>query len=97
MRPRRRADYFLGRNGLAIINRLEVSAKLSNRRARQSLMSERRSTTSGNRTTRTVTIRAHEFKMGEEAKNAPHTLLVRCPQDTNRERVRFKLNALDLL
>ena len=60
-------------------------------------MSERRSTTSGNKTTRNITVQSYEFEMGSEAKSTPLTLLVRYPQDVKRERVHFKLNALDLL
>jgi hypothetical protein len=74
-----------------------VKIKSNSRQGGQSNLSERRSTTSGNKTTRNVTIQAYEFERGEEAKNAPLTLVVRYPQDVKRERVQFKLTALDLL
>ncbi len=79
------------------VAQLEVKVRLSNPRNGQSSMSERRSTTSGNKTTRNITIQAYEFERGEETKGAPLTLVVRYPQDVKRERFQFKLTALDLL
>jgi hypothetical protein len=60
-------------------------------------MSDRRTATSGNQTTRNVVIQAYEFEAGEGANTGPLTLLVRYPQDMKRERVQFKLTGLDLL
>lgn len=83
--------------GPKAVSQLEVKIKLSNQRGGQSNMSDRRSTTSGEKTTRNFTIQAYEFEMSEEANSAPLTLVVRYPQDLKRERVQFKLTALDLL
>ena len=79
------------------ISQLDVKIKLSSRRGGQSMMNERRSKTTGDKTTRNLTVQAYEFEMGGEAEGGPLTLLVRYPQDVKRERVQFKLNALDLL
>lgn len=79
------------------VSQIEVKVKLSSRRGGQSSMNERQSKTSGNKTTRHITIHAYEFEMGGPAESGPLTLLVRYPQDVRRERVRFKLTALDLL
>ena len=78
------------------ISQIEVKLKLSGRRG-QSNMNERRSATSGSKTTRNITIQAYEFEMDGEADSGPPSLLVRYPQDVKRERVQFKLTALDLL
>jgi len=83
--------------GPKAVNQLEVKIKLSSRRGGQSNMSDRRSATAGEKTTRNITIQAYEFELGEEANSAPLTLVVRYPQDVKRERVQFKLTALDLL
>jgi hypothetical protein len=79
------------------VSQIEVKIKLSSRRAGQSNTSNRRTATSGDKTTRSVTIQSYEFESGEETKSAPLSLLVRYPQDVKRERVQFKLTALDLL
>jgi hypothetical protein len=79
------------------VNQIEVKIKLSSRRGGQSNMNERRSTTSGSKTARNITVQAYEFEMGGEADSGPPSLLVRYPQDVKRERVQFKLTALDLL
>jgi hypothetical protein len=79
------------------VSQIEVKIKLGTRRAGQSNMNERRSTTSGNKTTRNITVRAYQFEMGGPADSGPPTLLIRYPQDVKRERVQFKLTALDLL
>jgi hypothetical protein len=79
------------------VSQIEVKIKLSNRRGGQSNMTERRSSTSGSKTTRNISVQAYEFEMGAAADSQPPTLLVRFPQDMKRERVHFKLTALDLL
>jgi hypothetical protein len=79
------------------VAQIDVKIKLSSHRGGQSNMNDRRSKTAGNKTTRNITIQAYEFETGGEAENGPLTLLVRYPQDVKRERVQFKLTALDLL
>jgi len=79
------------------VGQIEVKIKLDTRRGGQSNMNERRSTTAGNKTTRNITVQAYEFEMGGQADSGPPTLLIRYPQDVKRERVQFKLTALDLL
>ena len=60
------------------VSQIEVKIKLSSRRAGQSNTSNRRTATSGDKTTRSVTIQSYEFESGEETKSAPLSLLVRC-------------------
>jgi hypothetical protein len=78
------------------VSQIEVKIKQS-RRGGQSNMNERRSKTTGNKTTRNVTIQAYEFEMNGQEESGPPTLIVRYPQDVKRERVHFKLTGLDLL
>jgi hypothetical protein len=78
------------------VTQIDVKVKLSSHRGGQSNMNDRRNKTSGDKTTRNITIEAYEFEMGGEAESGPLTLLVRYPQDVRRERVQFKLTALDL-
>ena len=94
-KPRRTVEATL--DGPKEVGRLEVKIKLNSRRGGQSDMSERRTKTSGNRTTRNITVNGYEFEMGGEANSAPLSLIIRYPQDLKRERVHFKLAALDLL
>ncbi len=79
------------------ISQLELRIKQSSRRGGQSNMNERRTKTTGNKSTRNITVQAYEFEMDGEAESGPPTLLVRYPQDIKRERVQFELTALDLL
>ena len=61
-------------------------------------MSSQQSKTSGGKTIRSISIQGYDFEMAPGSSSAePVTLIVRIPQDAKRERVRFKLNALDLL
>jgi hypothetical protein len=79
------------------VSQIELKIKLTNRQGGQSSMNERQNKTAGNKTTRNITIQALEFEMGGTAESEPLTLLVRYPHDVRRERVQFKLTALDLL
>jgi len=95
-KPQRTVDATL--TGPKAVSQLEVKVKMSSRRGGQSSANDRRpSKTTGNQTTRHLTIQSYEFEMGEAANTGPLTLLVRYPQDVKRERVPFKLTALDLL
>jgi hypothetical protein len=60
-------------------------------------VSNQRSTTSGNKTTRNLTLQSYDYEEGAGEENASPILLVRYPQDLKRERVQFKLTSLDLL
>jgi hypothetical protein len=61
-------------------------------------MSERKTGTAGGKMTRTVTISGYEFERNRVSSKAkPLSLIVRYPQQMKRERVKFKLTALDLL
>lgn len=82
--------------GPRAVGQLELNIKLSSPHG-QSHMNERQSKTSGNKTTRNLTIQAFEFGLDSNAEVEPMTLVVRYPQDVKRERVQFKLTALDLL
>lgn len=79
------------------VSQIEVKIKQSSRRGGQSNMNERRSKTTEQKTTRNITIQAYDFEMSGAAESGPPTLIVRYPQDVKRERVQFKLTALDLL
>jgi hypothetical protein len=84
--------------GPSAVSQVELKVKTTTRRGGNSSMSERRSSTSGNKTTRAITVHSYEFQMGPgENKPGPLVLIVRYPQDVKRERVQFKLTALDLL
>ena len=83
--------------GPAAVYQLELKTKVNTRQGGHSSSSDRRTTTSGTKTIRHVMIQSYEFQMGEEPKDNPLILVVRYPQDPKRERVRFKLTALDLL
>jgi len=83
--------------GPPAVNQLEAKIKLSGRHGGSSNVSNQRTTTSGNKTTRSLTVQAFEFDPTETGKGEPPTLVVRYPQDVKRERVQFKLTALDLL
>ncbi len=93
--PQRTVEAIL--QGPKTVSELDLKIKLSNRRNGQSNMQEVRTRTSGETTSRTVTLRAYEFQAGNETSEEPLTLVVRFPQDVKRERVQFKLTALDLL
>ena len=82
--------------GPASVSQLDVKLKLSERNA-SSNMSDRRSITSGGKTTRSITVQGYEFNQERDGGTAPTTLIVRLPQDSKRERVKFKLTTLDLL
>src|SRR6266487_3499319 len=83
--------------GPPAVNQLDVKLKTTQRNA-QSHLSERRTTTAGGKTKRSITVQGYEFDMERgNAASPPPTLIVRFPQDSKRERVRFKLTALDLL
>jgi hypothetical protein len=78
------------------VSQIEVKIKLlSNSRGGQSNMNARSTRSSGDKTTRNITVQAYESDMAGES--TPPTLLVRYPKDVKRERVEFKLTALDLL
>jgi hypothetical protein len=94
-KPQRTVEATL--DGPKEVSQVEVRIKLGSRRGGQSNMNERRSKTTGNRTTRNISVQAYEFEMGGQAESGPLALLVRYPQDVKRERVQFKLTALDLL
>jgi hypothetical protein len=79
------------------VDQLEAKIKLSSPRSGGSNISERRSKTVGNKTTREVTIQSYEFENSGSSKETPLVLVIRYPQDVKRERVQFKLTALDLL
>jgi len=79
------------------VNQLEVKIKLGGRHGGQSNMTEQRSATSGSKTTRNITVQAFEFDLDGQGDSGPVNLIVRYPQDMKRERVQFKLTALDLL
>jgi hypothetical protein len=79
------------------VSQIELRLKQSSRRGGQSYMNERRTKAVGNKTTRTVTVQGYEMDVDVEADGGPSTLLVRYPQDLKRERVHFKITALDLL
>jgi hypothetical protein len=94
-RPQQRVEATL--EGPKEVSQIELKIKLSGQGGGQSNMNERQSKTAGGKTTRTVLIQAFEFQPDAPAGNSPPTLLVRYPQDLKRERVQFKLTALDLL
>ena len=83
--------------GPAAVNQLAAKIKMSSRRGGSSNISNQQTATSGNKTTRNLTLHAFEFEPGETGKSSPPTLLIRYPQDMKRERVQFKLTTLDLL
>ena len=83
--------------GPAEISQVEIKIKPSSeeRGSSSSYMSDRGRPAKGKRN---LTIQAHEFNFGGAKPAAkPVTLIVRFPQDIKRERVKFKLSALDLL
>jgi hypothetical protein len=93
--PRKSVEASL--EGPPAISHLELKIKSNSPQRGNSSMSERRTKTSGGKTTRNVTVQSYEFAAGEAAKTEPLTLIIRYPQDVKRERVQFKLTALDLL
>lgn len=83
--------------GPASVNQLDVKLKMTERNASSNL-SDRRSTTSGGKTIRSITVQGYEFNQERDDGTASTTtLVVRFPQDPKRERVKFKLTTLDLL
>lgn len=84
--------------GPAEVEQLDVKVKTAEERG-ASHMSSQRSRKSAGKTVRNLTIQAYEysFERNSGSSNEPLTLIVRSPQDAKRERVRFKLTALDLL
>ena len=83
--------------GPAAVGQLEVKIKMNGQQGSQSNMSGRQSKTSKGVTTRNFTIQSFEFNPSGETSSGPLTLIVRSPQDMKRERLQFKLTALDLL
>jgi hypothetical protein len=78
------------------VDQIEVKVKMTENRGSSS-MTQRRRTNSSGHINRLITVQAYSF--GAEPGTAPSslTLVVRLPQAMKRERVRFKLTALDLL
>jgi hypothetical protein len=83
-------------SGSKEVSQIDFKLKIGNRRGPESNTNDRRTTTTLNKTTREVTVQRYDFERGADAGAAP-TLVVRYPQDLKRERVQFKLTALDLL
>jgi hypothetical protein len=83
--------------GPPAVHQLELKTRFNSRQGGHSSSSDQRTATSGSKTIRNLMVQSFEFQMGEEATDSPLVLLVRYPQDPKRERVRFKLTALDLL
>jgi len=93
--PQTRVDARL--EGPPAIGALEVKVKLGGANSGPSSMNGQRPVTAGGKTTRNITLHAYAFEPGGAGPgNRPLTLLVRRPQDVKRERVQFKLTALDL-
>jgi len=82
--------------GPADVNQLDLKVLQSGEMGRSSTTSGRTSNTGG-KTTRQVTIESYDFGRGNTEKGVLPPLIVRLPQDLKRERVKFKLTALDLL
>jgi hypothetical protein len=87
-------------SGPAAVNLVDIKLKLNTTRG-STHMNEMRNTTTGGKTSRNVMVQGYEFDSsgggGSESKKTPVNLIVRFPQDMKRERVQFKLTALDLL
>jgi hypothetical protein len=84
--------------GPLAVNQLDLKIKTRGRGA-QSHMTDRRSKTSGDKTTRGVNVQGFDFDESAPAggSSGPIDLIIRAPQDMKRERVQIKLTALDLL
>ena len=93
--PQTRVDARL--EGPPAIGALELKLKLGGVDSGSSSMNDRRPVTAGGKTSRNITLRAFAFEPDDAGTgNRPITLLVRHPRDVKRERVQFKLTALDL-
>ncbi|PWU17990.1 MAG: hypothetical protein C5B50_10095 [Verrucomicrobia bacterium] len=83
--------------GPPAVSQLEVKVKLGPLHQGQSTMSERSKKTASGKTTRQFTVQSYDFSPGQQSPDTSLTLIVRYPLDLKRERVQFKLSALDLL
>ena len=77
------------------VQSLDFKAKIPGVEQMNSSVSERHFATKAGISTRSLSIQAYSF--GEQQGAGPILIVVRCPQDLKRERVKFKLSALDLL
>ena len=81
--------------GPPAISQLDLKIKMPPRTGSSNL-SDRHTSTAAGKITRDLTLHAYRSEP-RGASGGPVTLLIRSPQDIKRERVRFKLTALDLL
>lgn len=80
------------------VAQLDLKIKVASRQRGNSHVSQQRSTVSGGKTIRSVSLQSWDFESANGGGDKePPTIIVRFPQDPKRERVQFKLTGLDLL
>jgi hypothetical protein len=88
-------------SGPVAVKRLDFRAKIPDNDQFNSYVSDRESTTKNGQTTRNIDVQGYGIAaLGSPDNTSPATavvLVVRCPQDLRRERVKFELKGLDLL
>lgn len=82
--------------GPRTVRRLEVRAQIPGNNQFNSNTSERNFSAKGAESTRNITIQGYGFGDEEASSQEPVVLLIRYPEDLQRERVRFELKSLDL-
>jgi hypothetical protein len=83
--------------GPATVRRLDVRAKISDNNQFNSYSSNRQSSTKNGEMTRTIVVQGYGFGNQDAASQAAMVLVIRYPNDLQRERVKFELKGLDLL
>lgn len=81
--------------GPRAVQRLDFKAKIPGVDQMNSSVLERHFGTKAGVSTRALSIQTYRY--GDQQATGPMFIVVRCPQDLRRERVKFKLTALDLL
>jgi hypothetical protein len=83
--------------GPAAVKQLDVRAKNPDSREFNSFSSVQRSSTKNGVTTRALNIQGYGFNNQQEPVTNGIVVVIRCPQDLRRERVKFELKSLDLM
>jgi hypothetical protein len=83
--------------GPPAVTQLAFTAEIPGREGFNSHSYDQNSRTTGNKTTRTVSIQGYSFGSENKASSGTVNLIVRIPEERRREKVRFTLQGLDLL
>jgi len=83
--------------GPATVQGIDVRAKIPGNDQYNSFCSGLRSSTKAGVTTRSINVQGYGYGSTDNAASASPILIIRCPDDLMRQRVKFELKGLDLL